>query len=134
MGPTARIERPAYHGKRYIAYARCAAAEGAAAKLEEQVRQIREFGDRNDMKCVGEVRLAGVSGGPPAMRDDLRKLLSRKREQNDFDVLIMKDFARLTRAGLTEGLKVEAEFARCGVRIIYATEVVGAEDERRGKT
>ncbi len=44
-------------GKRYIAYARCASADGAKAKLQEQVRRIRQFCDSLDMQCVDEVRL-----------------------------------------------------------------------------
>lgn len=109
-------------GNRYIAYARCACPQNAAAKLDRQIRAIRRFADDFDMRCVSEARLAGVSGGPPAMRNDLRALLARKQEQDDYDVLIMEDFARLTRAGLAEGRQIEAEFARCGVRIIYLTD------------
>ncbi len=110
-------------GNRYIAYARCASTEMAPGKLDRQIEAIHGFATRLGMQCAGEVRLAGVSGGQPAMRDDLRRLLARKREQDDFGVLIMEDCARLTRAGLTDGLKVEAEFGRCGVRILYVAAV-----------
>lgn len=114
---------------RYIAYARCASPEGASAKLERQIRSVRQLGDLLGMVCVAEVRLTSVSGRSPALRDDLRFLLTRKQEHDDFDALVMEDFARLTRAGLAEGLKIEAEFARCGVRIMYAAEIRWAEDK-----
>ena len=118
----------ALRGKRYIAYARCAVQDGSEPKLQEQVRLIRQFGDSLDMQCVDEVRLAGVSGGPPAMRSDLRQLLAGKREKDDFDVLIMEDFARLTRTGLDGGSEIETAFGNCGVRIVYLTEGAVADE------
>ena len=106
-------------GKRYVAYARCATTENATTKLDRQIQAIHQFADRHAMRCVGEVRLAGVNGRTPVMRDDLCDLLARKRQQNDFDVLIMEDVSRLTRADLTDTRQVQAEFARCGVQIVY---------------
>jgi len=114
----------ALRGKRYIAYARCAAKDGSEPKLEQQVRSIRRFGDRLDMRCVDQVRLAGVSGWLPAMRADLRQLMARKREMDDYDVLIMEDQARLTRAWPDGGLEIETEFDKCGVQIVYLTEAM----------
>jgi molybdenum cofactor biosynthesis enzyme MoaA len=107
---------------RYVAYARCACPQDATVNLDRQIHAIRRFAEGHAMRCVGEVRLAGVSGGEPAMREDLRALILRKRERDDYDVLIMEDFARLTRAGITEGMQIEAEFAKCGVRIVYVTD------------
>jgi hypothetical protein len=108
-----------YRGKRYIAYARCASPEGAAANLQDQIRRIRRFGDSLDMRCADEVRLAGVSGISPPFRDDLRRLLKRKRQRNDFDVLVMLDYARLTRTRCASGAEIEAEFAEMNVEIVF---------------
>ena len=127
MDVTKRRENEPLRGKRYIAYARCAAKDGSKPKLQEQVRLIRQFGDSLDMQCVDEVRLAGISGWLPAMRADLRQLLARKLERDDFDVLIMEDFARLTRIGPEGGLEIETEFGNCGVRIVYLDETTAAE-------
>jgi hypothetical protein len=122
MNVEERLANQVYRGKRYIAYARCASPHGAEAKLRGQIRRIRQFGKRVGMHCVDEIRLAGVSGGPPALRDDLRILLARKRKRDDFDVLVMEDRARLTRADLPDRTRVEAEFAICGVMIVYVAE------------
>ena len=127
MNVTKRRETETLRGKRYIAYARCATPEGAGRRLQQQVRLIRQFGDSLDMRCVDEVRLANVSGWLPAMRADLRQLLARKRKRDDYDVLIMEDFARLTRIGLEVGLEIETEFSNCGVRIVYLTEMTAAD-------
>lgn len=109
----------AIRGRRYIAYARCATCEGAGTRLERQLRAIHRFAERLSMRCVGEVRLAGVSGAPPALRPDLLELLARKRERDDYEVLVMEDFARLIRAQSPEDLAVGDEFARHGVRIVF---------------
>ena len=109
-------------GKPYIAYGRCAATVGSAPKLREQVRRIRQLGDGLAMQCVAELRLAGVSGVSPVLRPDLCELLVRKRERDDFEVLMMEDQARLTRAGLEGAKVIETEFERCGVQIVYLTE------------
>jgi uncharacterized radical SAM superfamily Fe-S cluster-containing enzyme len=72
------------------------------------------------MHCVCEVRLAGISGWLPPLRDDLRDLLARKRKEDDYEVLIMEDRARLTRSDFHQ--EVEAKFAKSGVRIVYVAE------------
>ena len=132
MDATRSPRNEALRGKRYIAYARCAAKDGSEPKLREQVRLIRHFGDSLDMQCVDEVRLACVSGWLPAMRTDLRELLARKRQKDDYDVLIMEDFARLTRTGPNGSLEIEAEFGNCGVRIVYLIEMTAAEGGVQG--
>jgi len=109
----------AIRGARYIAYARCAARDGAETSLERQLRAIHRFAGRLSMQCVGEIRLAGVSGGPPVLRADLLALFARKRERNDYEVLVMEDFTRLVRAQSPQDLAVEDEFAKCGVRIVF---------------
>jgi len=108
-------------GKNYIAYARSATAQGAGPKLQQQIRAVRQFADRLGMTCVCEVRLAGISGWLPPLRDDLRDLLGRKRRENDYEVLIMEDRARLTRTDFHQ--EVEAKFAKSGVRIVYVAEM-----------
>lgn len=110
-------------GKTYIAYARCAAADGSAPKLREQIRLIRQFGDSRNMRCADEVRLAGVSGWLPALRPDLRELLARRQQRRDFEVLVVTDHARLTRAGMEAAAEIEAAFADLGIRIVYLADM-----------
>ena len=133
MNVRRRLANEALRGRRYIAYARCASPDGAEPKLQEQVRRIRRFGDSLDMQCVDEVRMAGVSGWLPAMRADLRQLLARKRQRDDYDVLVMEDHARLTRTWPDGGLEIETEFGNCGVRIVYLTEATAVDDSAPGR-
>lgn len=109
-------------GKTYIAYARCAAADGSAPKLREQIRLIRQFGDSLGMRCADEVELAGVGGWMPALRPDLCALLARRRQRGDFEVLVVEDHARLTRTGIEGLAEIEVAFASAGVQIVYLTE------------
>lgn len=106
-------------GKRYIAYARCGSKQGSTQNFRRQIRLVRQLADGLEMQCVDEVRSPGLSGHTPLLRWDLIKLLARRFNENDYDVLIMADPARLTRADGIE--RLEAIFAHCGVRIIYVT-------------
>lgn len=106
-------------GKRYIAYARCGSKQGSTQSFRRQIRLVRQLADGLEMQCVDEVRSPGLSGHTPLLRWDLIKLLARRFNENDYDVLIMADPARLTRADGIE--RLEAIFAHCGVRIIYVT-------------
>jgi len=106
-------------GKCYIAYARCASKQGSTQSLRRQLRLIRQLSDGLEMRCVDEVRSPGLGGHTPLLRWDLISLLARKFNQNDYDVLVMADPARLTRA---DGIgRLEAIFAHCGVRMVYVT-------------
>ena len=122
----ATVNPKALHGKRYIAYARCAAKQGSTQSLRRQIRLIREFGDRLKMRYVDEVRLPGVDGHSLVLRWDLSVLLARKCNQDDYDILVMEDPARLTRAD-GAGM-IEALFMLCGVQIVY---VATGQDARR---
>lgn len=106
-------------GKRYIAYARCATKQGSTQSMRRQLRLIREFGDRHKMCCVAESRNPGIDGYTLALRPDLYRLLIRKCDQDDFDVVVMEDFSRFSRAEPTRVERLEALFAACGVQIVY---------------
>jgi hypothetical protein len=104
-------------GKRHIAYARCASKQGSTQSLRRQLRLIRQFGDCLKMRCVEEVRSPGLNGLTPLLRPDLSSLLARKCNEDDYDVLVMEDVTRLTRA---DGAgRLEALFMLCGVQIVY---------------
>jgi hypothetical protein len=113
----ARPRPESLRGKRYIAYARCCSKQGSTQSLQRQLRLIRQFGNRLKMRCVDEVRLPGLNGLTPLLRWDLSVLLARKWNEDDYDVLVMEDVTRLTRAYGAQ--RLEALFMLCGVRIVY---------------
>lgn len=62
-----------------------------------------------------------VSGSDPGNRHDLDRLLERKRNENDYDVLLLWDRARFTRAGAKHAAWLEVEFGRQGVKVVSMT-------------
>jgi len=123
----------ALRGKRYIAYARCATKQGSTQSMRRQLRLIREFGDRHKMRCVAESRNPGIDGYTLALRPDLYRLLIRKCDQDDYDVLVMEDLSRLSRAEPPRIERLQALFTVCGVQIVYVAswQVDGAARPRR---
>ena len=110
-----------FRGKRYIAYARCACPRGAKPKLRNQIVRIRAFGALLGMQCMEEIRLAGVNGITPLFRDDLLALLTRKDRRDDFDVVMIVEYSRLTRSD--RGKEIEARFAERRIEIVYCDRV-----------
>jgi len=121
MDTTPEAARRHFRGKRYIAYARCACPGGAKPKLRDQIFRIRVFGALLHMECVAKVRLAGVTGITPLFRDDLLALLARKCQRDDFDVVMMVEYSRLTRS--SRGEEIEARFAEQRIEIVYCDRV-----------
>src|SRR5436190_22205622 len=108
MNPQDPYER--LRGKRFIAIVRCSTFGQADTSIPDQLRLIREFAQRYGMIEVEAISLDGLSGSIPGNRDDLQKLLNRKRDQDDFDLVLLQDTTRLTRGGLKHGNKIEFDF------------------------
>src|SRR5688572_17248740 len=108
-------------GKRYIALARCSTTEQAETSLPDQIKLLRAFGDRHGMIYVDEIA-RDVTGSIPGARTEFPELIERKREQNDFDTLLVQDTTRLTRSGVEHGFKIKGDFAEDGVTVVYATD------------
>jgi hypothetical protein len=71
------------------------------------------------MVFVDEIILDGVTGSMPGKRDDLTDLIRRKKEKNDFDVLVLRRLDRLTRSGLNHGCWFEHECAKAGIQLLF---------------
>lgn len=116
--------RQHYRGRRHIAYARCAYPGAAEDILLHQILRIGIFARQFETPCVGKVQLAGVGGYSPLFRDDLVDLLVRKRQQDDFDMVVMVDCGRLTRRGEGVGREIMATFARYNIEIVILSHVM----------
>ncbi len=111
-------------GTRYIMLVRCSTKDQADTSIDDQVKVLRKFADEHHMQYVDEVRLVGVSGSRPGARHDLEDLLRRKRERDDFEVLLVQDVSRLTRSGARHASKLEYDLAVAGIMVCYATETI----------
>jgi hypothetical protein len=120
MNPQDPYER--LRGKRFIAIVRCSTLGQADTSIPDQLRLVREFAQRYGLFEVEIISLDGLSGSIPGNREDLDLLLKRKREKDDFDVVLLQDTTRLTRGGLKHGNHVEYLFAAAGIEIVFVLE------------
>jgi hypothetical protein len=115
-------------GKRFIALARCSSAGQIETSIEEQLKLIESFGHAQGMKCVDRITLGGVTGSVPGVRDDIDEVIRRKREQDDFEVLLVQDASRLTRSGAVHGMHILFELRSAGVQVVFVKDDLPDDD------
>ena len=108
-----------WRGKRYICLARQSDDSEGTTSTEAQLELLHAEGQQRGMVHVDDIVLAGVSGSMPGKRDDLDQLLERKREHDDFDVLLIQRMDRLTRSGGSHGFWVEHECEKVGIELLF---------------
>jgi predicted nucleic acid-binding Zn-ribbon protein len=82
------------------------------------------FAREQDMVAVDYVSLEGVSGSLPGNRTDIKLLIDRKRTRDDFDVLLVQDTSRFTRAGTQHAHRLEADLNAAGIDVIFAASAI----------
>jgi hypothetical protein len=117
-----------YKGRRYVCLVRCSTAEQVDTSIPDQIKLLRAFGDQHGLVFVDQVVLEGVTGSVPGARTDIAEIIERKIDRNDFDVLLVQDVSRLTRAGATHGMKLKYDLGAVGVEVIFATEGLPSGD------
>lgn len=108
-------------GKRFIALARCSSPGQVDTSIDEQLRLIENFGRDHGMRCVDRISL-GVTGSVPGARSDIDELVQRKKEQDDFDVVVVQDATRLTRSGPAHGMHILFELRSVGADVVSVKE------------
>lgn len=108
-------------GKRFIALARCSTRGQADTSIDDQQRLIRRFAGENGMVEVDAVRLEGVSGSVAQNLDRvIAGLIKRKAEANDFDLLVVQDASRFSRAGAGHSAKLRYDLQQSGIEVVSA--------------
>jgi hypothetical protein len=115
-------------GKRYIALVRCSSAAQSDTSIDAQNAIVAAFARENGMVCVGTVELAGVSGSVPGIRTDIDQLIERKRQQEDFDVVLLQDATRFTRSGPAHGMKLLYDLRAAGLEVVFVKDDLPAGD------
>lgn len=116
-----QIERK-FSGKRYICLVRQSNGGNGEWSTEAQLKWMHEEGARLGMIRVEDVILVGLTGSIPGKRLDLERLLQRKRDRDDFDVLLVQRIDRATRGGSKHGFWLEHECDRHGIILHYVGE------------
>ncbi|MFA9478037.1 recombinase family protein [Phycisphaerales bacterium AB-hyl4] len=120
-----------WRGLRFIILVRQSDDSQGSTSTEAQLQWLRAEGERLGMVLVDEIILNGVTGSLPGKRDDLPQLLDRKRDQDDFDVLVVQRLDRLTRGGTSHGFWIDHEFEKAGITILATGDDL-PEDGRYG--
>lgn len=111
-----------WQNKRYICLVRQSNDSEGSGSTEGQLRLLHQEGERRGMRHIDDVVLTGATGSLPGKRQDLQDFLERKREHDDFDVLLIQRLDRLTRGGSDHGIWFTFEAIRVGVEILYAAD------------
>lgn len=117
-----------YAGRKYLCQIRCSTNQQVETSIPDQKKLLRAFGDQYGMNYVDSVILEGVTGSVPGARNDIEQIIDRKKTLNDFDVLLVQDVSRLTRAGAEHGMKLKYDLAAAGIEVIFANEGIRVGD------
>ncbi len=88
------------------------------SNIAKQVERLRDFAQRSKLLVVDEVRLENRSAQDAETRTALEALHTRKRDQNDFDVVVTSDLSRLSRDGFCHVMNLVTRFAKVGVGVL----------------
>ncbi len=115
------MKDPRLEGKRYIALVRCSTKGQADTSIDDQLRLIRRFAVENGMVEVDVLRLEGVSGSVAENLDRVvAALIKRKAERNDFDIILVQDASRFSRAGAGHSAKLRYDLQQAGIDVVSA--------------
>src|SRR4051794_35801386 len=101
-----------FQGKRYIGFVR--SATGDSADERKQLESIKAFGEQHKVLHVQDVILE--SGAD--LKKQLHALVARKKDADDFDILVVQDNSRLGRGGPVEMSALFQQFRVAGVRVL----------------
>ena len=104
---------------RYICLVRTSDASEGTTSTEAQLAYLKGFGQRSSLTYVDAVVLDGVTGSLPGKREDLQGLLNRKRERDDFDLVLVQRLDRPTRGGSAHGFWFEHEARMVGLKLVF---------------
>ena len=111
-----------WNGKRFICLVRQPNDAQGNDSVRTQLEFLRVECEKRGMTFVDQVVLERVSESKPGERTDLDELSRRKRERDDYDVLVVQKNDRLTRGGATHAAWIKYEFAKLGVELFFPGE------------
>jgi DNA invertase Pin-like site-specific DNA recombinase len=120
-----------FAGKRYIALVRASNDTDGTTSTEAQLEWMHSEGASLGMRLVHDEILSGVTGSLPGRREDLMRLLHRRGEQRDFDVLLVQRCDRLSRSGAAHMLWFIHEANKVGLIVHFAGDDIPADSPFR---
>lgn len=104
-------------GLRYVNLLRCSTNMQDTSTSDQKTVNDRHA-EKLGMIHAGDITLNGVSGSKSFNRRDLVALLERRRVFKNYDVIVVYDSSRLTRAGARHAFSIRRDFAKEGVIIL----------------
>lgn len=111
-------------GKRAIVLLRCSTIGQADTSIPDQLKAITAFAEKYGVVIIQVITLAGVSGSRPGMRSDIDAIIAKKRESNNFELLLVYDVSRITRSGVMHGASIECALQGEGIETVYIMDEV----------
>ena len=112
---------PHLKGRKAILDLRCSTTRQADTSIPQQEEIGRAFCNANGIAVNHTIKQEGVTATIPGARSDFAEILRRKREGEDFDLLVMTDVSRFSRAGAKHGMSIEYELETEGIEVVFAT-------------
>ena len=112
-----------------IVLKRCSSAGQVGTSIDNQGKTTDDAIAECKMRVVDEVLLPAVTGSIPGNRDDIDKIILRKRAKNDFKVLVVQDTTRFTRAGQGHGMKLLYDLRAQGILVYFVAEDLLVDSE-----
>jgi hypothetical protein len=112
-------------GKQYINLLRCSQLSQADTSPEGQQEVNNAYSVLCGMGWAGDdIYAEGVSGSQTFNREDIEAILQRKRTLNDFEVVVVFEYGRMTRGGIRHGNSVEDDLKKAGITLVSSTELI----------
>lgn len=107
-----------YKGKRYVCLVR--ASHGTEElSTDAQLKMQHDKSRQLEMAYVDKYVFDDLTGSLPGKREDLKKIIERKKTLNDFDVLVLQRLDRLTRSGPDHGFWFRHECTCAGIQLLF---------------
>jgi hypothetical protein len=108
---------------------RCSSSAQVATSITNQGLTTEDCIRENDLHVVHEELLEGVTGSIPGNRTDIDSIIQRKRTRDDFQLLVVQDATRFTRAGQGHGQKLIYDLRAAGILVYFLAENILVDSE-----
>ena len=96
--------------------------EERGQSMPEQLRQIREYAEKNGIEILGEYYEAASAFKKNSHRDEFDKMLARAKSDRIVNAILVHDYSRFSRDSLGARLLVR-ELLQAGVRVISLNDI-----------
>ncbi len=114
-----------YANMRYKAIYRTSSDLQTEKSIPQQKMIVQQYADKHGMiPAGGDLEQGGISSTKRKIREDIDELIEHKRKYDDFDVILVHDYSRLTRRGTKDAFAIEQRLNEEGIKVLSATEEI----------